>query len=53
MRTIIVHDEINTAYGNRKNELSNVIFQRNFELLILNCFFVKKETLRFTIELCN
>ena len=52
MRTIIVHDEINTAYGNRKNELSNVIFQRNFELLIL-LFNVKKEALRFIIELCN
>ena len=33
MRRIIVHDEINTAYGNRTNELSKDIFQRNFELL--------------------
>ena len=32
MRRIIVHDEINTAYGNRTNELSKDIFQRNFEL---------------------
>ena len=32
MRRIIVHDEINTAYGNRTNELSNDIFQRNFKL---------------------
>ena len=29
MRRIIVHDEINTAYGNRTNELSKDIFQRN------------------------
>ena len=32
MRRIIVHDEINTAYGNRRNELSKDIFQINFEL---------------------
>ena len=32
MRRIIVHDEINTAYENRTNELSKDIFQRNFEL---------------------
>ena len=32
MRRIIVHDEINTAHGNRKNELLNDIFRRNFEL---------------------
>ena len=74
MRRIIVHDEINTAYGNRTNELSKDIFQRNFELFFelingwLNSklcakrkslhsdenayvFFVKKETLKFVIEL--
>ena len=28
MRRIIAHDEINTAYGNRTNELSKDIFQR-------------------------
>ena len=32
MRRIIVHDEINTAYGNRINERSKDIFQRNFGL---------------------
>ena len=26
------YDKINTAYGNRKNELSNDIFRGNFEL---------------------
>ena len=30
MRSIIFYDKINTAYGNRKNELSNDIFRRNF-----------------------
>ena len=73
MRRIIVHDEINTAYGNRTNELSKDIFQRNlsyFKLIKgwLNSklcakrkslhsdenayvFFVKKETLKYVIEL--
>ena len=73
MRRIIVHDEINTAYGNRTNELSKDIFQRNFELFKLTngwlnsklcakrkslhsdenayVFLVKKETLKFVIEL--
>ena len=32
MRRDIVYDKINIAYGNRKNELSNDIFRRNFEL---------------------
>ena len=31
MRRIIVHDEINTAYGDRTNELSKDIFQSNLE----------------------
>ena len=30
MRRNIVYDEINTAYGNRKNELSNDIFLELF-----------------------
>ena len=32
MRRNISYDKINIAYGNRKNELSNDIFRRNFEL---------------------
>ena len=32
MRRIIVHDEINAAYGNRTNERSKDTFQRNCEL---------------------
>ena len=32
MRRNIVYDKINIAYGNGKNELSNDIFRRNFEI---------------------
>ena len=32
MRRNIFYDKINVAYGNRKNEFSNDIFRRNFEL---------------------
>ena len=32
MRRNIFYEKINTAYGNRKNELSNDIFRGNFEL---------------------
>ena len=77
MRRIIVHDEINTAYGNRTNE--NVFRKTSFKEILsyfklingwLNSklcakrkslhsdenacvFFVKKETLKFVIELWN
>ena len=73
MRRIIVHDEINTAYENRTNELSKTSFKEilsYFKLINgwLNSklcakrkslhsdenayvFFVKKETLKFVIEL--
>ena len=32
MRRNIFYDKINIAHGNRKNELSNDILQKNFEL---------------------
>ena len=32
MRRNIFYAKINIAYGNRKNEISNDIFRRNFEL---------------------
>ena len=31
MRRHFFHDKIDTAYGNRKNELLNDIFRRHFE----------------------
>ena len=73
MRRIIVHDEINTAYGNRTNKLSKTSFKEilsyfkfingwlNSKLCAKRkslhsdenayVFFVKKETLKFVIEL--
>ena len=72
MRRIIVHDEINTAYGNRTNELSKSFKEILSYFKHINgwlnsklcakrkslhsdenayVFFVKKETLKFVIEL--
>ena len=45
MRRNIFDDKINIAYGNRKNELSNDIFRKNFELFETEKLLVEFQTL--------